>query len=468
MDDFHSRPEHDATASTESSIPHSHTVQSSAPPPTLYPSFASEQLHQQHSPPQPHSQHASSAQQEPQQVHPSVSATTSPYDDAPPTYEAVIIKDALQIHDNYEHLRGPPGQRGADIKGPIPVESLPSSAYYQSGGSFGGHGIGSSSTATLAAGSSSSSSSSSGPGAYREAPKLSFNTLGVHVEDVEEGDFAQDVDRLLGPQQSGNSSENNSVGAVHMSINQGGIEEEEYEREGSTHEDDSCWSVAGDEQAWAALGYMTILLLPWAVFCYAWTLIWALTAACTMIIPPLGYLFTIFSVTTWRALARADLVVSAALVSNNVRKKYPYIPAQIFIAPEPEPGPPAWTPPRLFGFEIPLPVFIREKLEKRHVASHHRRRRSARRRNMWARGSKHLTATMDRHTYASLVYFLVWKMIFAMMAFLMIWLMFSITLPFTICLLPTLLKVSKTLANWQYRWAVNWLSEKPAPIVLAN
>ncbi|KAG0320553.1 hypothetical protein BGZ99_004430 [Dissophora globulifera] len=49
-------------------------------------------------------------------------------EDMPPPYEATVIQ-VRQIHDNYDHLRGPPGQRGADIKTRIPLDSTPSSHY---------------------------------------------------------------------------------------------------------------------------------------------------------------------------------------------------------------------------------------------------------------------------------------------------------------------------------------------------
>ncbi|KAF9947633.1 hypothetical protein BGZ65_008667, partial [Modicella reniformis] len=50
----------------------------------------------------------------------------TPREEAPPSYEAIIAKDndITQLHDNYDHLRGPPGQRGQDIKIRIPTEFL--------------------------------------------------------------------------------------------------------------------------------------------------------------------------------------------------------------------------------------------------------------------------------------------------------------------------------------------------------
>ncbi|KAI1310207.1 hypothetical protein EDD11_003885 [Mortierella claussenii] len=84
------------------------------------------------------------------------------FEDLPPSYEAAIFKDRPQIHDNYDHLRGPVGQRGQDIKARIPLDSTPSS-YYQSGGgaSSGGSGSGSGSGSRSAAAQGSSTGSHS-------------------------------------------------------------------------------------------------------------------------------------------------------------------------------------------------------------------------------------------------------------------------------------------------------------------
>ncbi|KAG0310841.1 hypothetical protein BGZ99_010519 [Dissophora globulifera] len=362
----------------------------------------------------------------------------------PPSYEATINKDNLpQLHDIYDHLRGPPGQRGRDIKDRIPSESI-SASHYQSGG--GG----------------SSSSSGGGPSVPRVVSPSEPNygstssqaelglrgpiALGSHNDD-DDGEYAQDVDRLLGP---------DGVAAIATNANADG----ESSDDDDDKDDDakSCWTVASDGRAWGSLCYMLFGLLPWTLFCFAWTLAFFISSSVLLIIPPLGYLFMIFSVTSWRALARVDLELSAVLVSNTVRQRYPFIPAKIYIPCEPGP---AWRPPRFFGHELPLPNFVNRRLQSRHAS------RARRPKNLWHRGAKHLRASMgDRHSIRSLFYFLVWKMMFALPVAIVVLVMFSVTVPFMVCLLPTLLIMSRAFANWQYRWAVKWLSEKPAPIVL--
>ncbi|KAF9179064.1 hypothetical protein BGZ51_005698 [Haplosporangium sp. Z 767] len=409
---------------------------------SIYPSFTpsdTQQLHQN----QENNQHEAfttipSAE--------AVSSTDSPYDnddDSPPSYETVINKDIAQIHDTYEHLQGPPSQRGNDIKTAIPPESLPWSSNYQSAGA------GSSSSSSNGSGPSGASSSfshaSAPPGPIYVATVVPLSTydithsptttqaplLGLQGQIAlgeEETENADDMDRLLGTWNETDSASEDDPS------------------------DKSCWSIAGNELAWINLGYMTFILLPWSCFCYAWTITVVMFAMIMMIIPPIGYFFTILAVTSWRALARADLALSSALVSDEIRQRYPFIKAQVYL--EPEPGP-AWTAPRLFGYELPLPGFIQRKMQSRHAA------RSRRPKGLWRRGSKHLKAVVnDRHTISSMFYFMIWKMMFAIPVFMIVVIYFCLTLPFMVCLLPSLLSMVNVFAKWQYQWAVCWLGEK--------
>ncbi|KAF9921779.1 hypothetical protein FBU30_008179 [Linnemannia zychae] len=378
-----------------------------------------------------------------QATAPSVSNQTVP-EEAPPSYDAVIAKDIPQLHDNYDHLRGPPGQRGRDIKERIPSESI---ARYQLGGEGGSgssSGAGSSSGRPVPSAISSSSPGSQGAYDYgstrvilhsptsAQAPPLGL-TGQIALGQDNDDDFAQDIDRLLG--------EDNLV---------------------SPHGDDdtsehSCWSIVGDQNAWIALFFMIIVLLPWTIFCFVWVLTFSLVAMVLMIIPPIGYLFAVFAIFSIRALARVDLVLSNLLISDAIAEKYPYFTCQVFIAPEPGP---AWQQPRMFGYTMPLPDFIKRRLERRQAA------RNRRPKNLWHRGANHLKTILDGHTTKGFFYFVVWKMMFAIPIFVVTLVIFALNVPFMICFLPSLLNVSKTFANWQYRWAVTWLSGKPAPIVL--
>ncbi|KAF9964323.1 hypothetical protein BGZ70_006629 [Mortierella alpina] len=365
-----------------------------------------------------------------------LSAPHDAFDDSPPSYEAVITKDITQLHDNYDHLRGPPGQRGQDMKARIPAESL-SASHYQSAGAGSSNGNRGPSEGY---GSTSAGTSGGHPGIVHSSTSAHAPNLGLQGQIAldDDADYARDVDRLLG--------------ADHESIGESSTEGDD------PPDDDSSWAVVGDGHAWMILCYLIFVLLPWSIFCYAWTFCFMLVSLAAMIVPPLGYLFTIASVASWRAFARVDLVLSSALVSHEIRQRYPHTKAQVYLAAEPGP---AWTAPHLFGRELPLPEFVRRRLQSRQTA------RGRRVKNLWHRGAKHLRTTVtDRHTIRSMFYFLIWKMMYAIPIFFVVVVYFCLTVPFMICLLPSLLSMSKVFANWQYRWAVTWLSEKPAPIVL--
>ncbi|KAF9125598.1 hypothetical protein BGW39_007283 [Mortierella sp. 14UC] len=396
----------------------------------------------------------SSHQQEQQQQSQQISHSTTPSlhtqplpEEAPPSYDTVIAKDIPQLHDNYDHLRGPPGQRGRDIKDRIPSESI---ARYQSGGQGG------SSSSGGGSGGAGSSSGHAGPSninttsPYEQQPHYGATRAITHspttaqapplglagqiaLEPDNDDDFAQDIDRLLGEDSQTGLADNDDPS------------------------DRSCWTIIGDQSAWIALFFMIVVLLPWTIFCFAWVLSFGLVAMVLMIIPPIGYLFSVFAVFSIRALARVDLVLSALLVSDAVVAKYPYFNSQVFIAPEPGS---AWQQPRLFGHTIPLPEFMRRRLERRQAA------RNRRPKNLWHRGANHLKTILDGHTTKGFFYFVAWKMMFAIPIFVVTVVLFSLNVPFMVCFLPSLLNISKAFANWQYRWAVTWLSGKPAPIVL--
>ncbi|KAK3818889.1 MAG: hypothetical protein J3Q66DRAFT_338781 [Benniella sp.] len=380
----------------------------------------------------------------------STRATALP-EDAPPSYEAAVHKDIAQIHDNYDHLRGPPGHRGQDIKIRIPAESLSSSPYHQMGGGSSSSAAGPSTPRVPASSSSHDTSYGairSGPGnivhspTSAQAPPLGLRgQIALSPED-EETELAQDVDRLLG-------AESNSVTTDLHSDDDSSIDQ-----------DTSSWAIVGDGQVWWALFYLIVLLMPWTLFCFVWTFCMALASMLLMIIPPLGYLWAVLSITSWRALARVDVVLARSMVSEEIQQRYPYIPAKIWVRPEPiAPEPAANITWRILGFEITLP--------SRFFA--HRRRSASRRRrvkNIWQRSAKHMRALLDRHTVKSMFYFTLWKMMFALPIWCVILLFFGLTIPFMICFLPSLLVVSRAFANWQYRWSVKWLGDRPAPIVI--
>ncbi|KAF9301071.1 hypothetical protein BGZ74_007189 [Mortierella antarctica] len=373
-------------------------------------------------------------------IHPNTPQPSDPnqllhtsFEDEPPAYE-VIDKDVPQLHDNYDHLRGPPGQRGQDIKGRIPADSYTSNRY----SIHDDNGAGSSSAGP------SRPTQSTNPYANLSNEPIHYGSsrtphLGLTGQIVlptdEDEQYAREVDHLLGAGDDDTDTD-------------------------STTKDkrDRCCYVANFGQAWLAFAYLLLGILPWSVFCFGWTLAWAIAGSVSLIFPPVGYFLMIFAVTSWRALARADLALSRYLVSDEIAARYPCIYAPVYIPREPSPP---WTHPTLFGRKIPLPEFMRRKLESRH------RHRSRRPKNLWARSVSHLKETVNNaHTVKSMFYFMTWKLLLALPVFVVVVVLTCFTAPFMLCLLPTLLAVCQEFANWQYRWAVAWLSEKPSPIIL--
>lgn len=351
------------------------------------------------------------------------------FEDEPPAYE-VIDKDVPQLHDNYDHLRGPPGQRGQDIKGRIPADSYTSNRY-----SIHDNGASSSAGPSRPNPINPYANSSNEPVHYGSSRTPLGLTGQIALPSDEDEQYAREVDHLLG------------------------AEDDTDTDTGSTRKEKrDCCHVANFGQAWLAFGYLLLGILPWSVFCFGWTLAWALAGSISLIFPPVGYVMMIFAITSWRALARVDLALSRYLVSDEIAAKYPCIYAPVYIPREPSSP---WTHPTVFGRKIPLPEFMKRKLESRH------RSRSRRPKNIWARSVNHLKVTVNNaHTIKSMFYFMTWKLMLALPVFLVVVVLTCFTAPFMLCLLPTLLAVCQEFANWQYRWAVAWLSEKPSPIIL--
>ncbi|KAF9161983.1 hypothetical protein BGX21_002201 [Mortierella sp. AD011] len=380
---------------------------------TFIPEAPTTQLVQPSAPVLPHSIDTPTTATPPSEVETARADITEParpahLDDLPPSYEAAIIKDRPQIHDNYDHLRGPVSQRGVDIKTRIPLDSTPAS-HYQSGGSGSG---------SNGAGSSSRQEGQDGESGARYG-SISPSRLHGQVSQGREDDelHSRDVDRLLGPSNDPNHAEYHN----------------------RRHEEpETGWGIVGVGRVWVGLAYLLVILFPWALFCFVWTIVTGLIAAITMIVPPIGYLFVIATITSWRALARVDIVVSRSLVTWHVREKHPHVLAKIFVRlPESHPA--------------PLPPGTRR----------------SRRKNLWQRGADHLKATIgNKHSFTAMSYFLIWKAVFALLAFPIVLVFSVLTIPFMVCLLPSLLIFCRMLINWQFQWAVFWLAEKKQPIAL--
>ncbi|KAF9300855.1 hypothetical protein BGZ74_007429 [Mortierella antarctica] len=364
------------------------------------------------------------------------------FEDQPPSYEN-IVKDLPQIHDNYDHLRGPPGQRGVDVKTRIPLDSTPAS-HYQSGAN--GSGSGSSSAPRVASpdtryGAIPQSPPSSSRLVQPSAPSAPHSGLQGQAALGREDDshHFRAVDRLLGPDGQANDTRARSDTSS---------EHGDGEEEPSSH-----WSIVGESRVWIGLFYTVVVLLPWAVFCFVWTIVTLIIASVAMVVPPVGYFFAMATITSWRALARVDLAMATHLVTRQVRSKHPHKIEKVFVSvPDSVSSSPAHS--------------SSPSSDSTNGTTTHRRSR-IRRSNLWSKGSLHLNAAIkNKHTLKAMSYFMIWKMVFALPIFIVTVAFAGLTIPFMVCLLPSLLIVNRAFMGWQFRWAIVWLAEKQQPIIL--
>ncbi|KAK3842333.1 MAG: hypothetical protein J3R72DRAFT_490742 [Linnemannia gamsii] len=371
--------------------------------------------------------------------------------DHPPSYESSVVTNIPQIHDNYDHLRGPPGQRGLDIKTRIPLDSTPAE-HFQGGGAAAAGGSGSnaggsgsqrqygatSQSAAPPANSSSSTSSKTTAATATTTTRLQGQTS--HGRNDDEAQHSRDVDRLLGP----NSN----------------TEQDEEDEEPKTH-----WSIVGDRKAWTAFFYIIFILIPLSLVFFVWSMATLIISAVSMIFPPVGYFVVIATVTSWRALGRLDLFLSRALVPKDVRERHPYLTFDIFVKPGTEECAHHGIHASASSSSTTPPASSEETYT---TAEGEVRQRRKKPRNVFDKSASHLSASFsNKHTLKTLSYLMIWKLVLAVPAFVIVAVVALLTIPLIFCLLPSMLIISRFVVHLQFRWAVMWLAEKSKPIALA-
>ncbi|KAG0266764.1 hypothetical protein BGZ95_003005, partial [Linnemannia exigua] len=375
-------------------------------------------------------------------------------EDHPPSYESSVVRNIPQIHDNYDHLRGPPGQRGLDIKTRIPLDSTPAE-HFQGGG--GGAATGSSGNGSNAGGSGSqpprqygatnqstaqpanSSSTTSSKTATTTTAAATTTTTRLqgqtsHGRNDDDAQHSRDVDRLLGP--NSNSSE-----------------QHEEDEEPKTH-----WSIVGDRKAWTAFFYIIFILIPLSLVFFVWSMATLIISAVSMIFPPVGYFVVIATVTSWRALGRLDLFLSKALVSKDVRERHPYLTFDIFVKPGTEECAHHGIHASTSSSSTTPPASSEDTYT---TAEGEVRQRRKKPRNVFDKSASHLSASFsNKHTLKTLSYLMIWKLVLAVPVFVIVAAFALLTIPLIFCILPSLLIISRAFVHWQFRWAVMWLAEK--------
>ncbi|KAF9122514.1 hypothetical protein BGW39_009697 [Mortierella sp. 14UC] len=374
-------------------------------------------------------------------------------EDHPPSYESSVVRNIPQIHDNYDHLRGPPGQRGQDIKTRIPLDSTPAEHFQDgvasgsgSGNGSGGNGASGSqarsqygaTTQSTAppANSFSTTSSKTATATTTAATRLQGQTS--HGRNDDDAQHSRDVDRLLGP--NSNTSEH------------------EEDEEPKTH-----WSIVGDRKAWTAFFYIIFLLAPLSLVFFVWSMATLIISAVSMIFPPVGYFVVIAAVTSWRALGRLDLVLLRALVPKDVRERHPYLTFDIFV----KPGTEECAHHGIRAASSSAPEAQASSEDTYTTAEGEIRQRRKKPRNVFDKSASHLSASFsNKHTLKTLSYLMIWKLVLAVPVFVFVAVFALLTIPLIFCMLPSMLIISRAFVHWQFRWAVMWLAEKSRPIAL--
>ncbi|KAF9907974.1 hypothetical protein EC991_010322 [Linnemannia zychae] len=367
----------------------------------------------------------------------------------PPSYESSVVRNIPQIHDNYDHLRGPPSQRGQDIKTRIPLDSTPAE-HFQSGAAASGSGSGGASgsqarnqygattqsTAPPANSSSTASSKTATATSTTSAPtRLQGQTS--HGRNDDDAQHSRDVDRLLGP----NSNT------------------EPEDEEPKTH-----WSIVGDRKAWTAFFYIIFMLVPLSLVFFVWSMATLIISAVSMIFPPVGYFVVIAAVTSWRALGRLDLVLLRALVPKDVRERHPYLTFDIFV----KPGTEECAHHGIHAAPSSSSSAPSSSGDDTYTTAEGEvRQRRKKPRNVFDKSASHLSASFsNRHTLKTLSYLMIWKLVLAVPVFVVVAAFALLTIPLIFCMLPSMLIISRAFVHWQFRWAVMWLAEKSKPIAL--
>ncbi|KAG9067285.1 hypothetical protein KI688_012068 [Linnemannia hyalina] len=387
-------------------------------------------------------------------------------EEEPPSYESSVIRNATttphQIHDNYDHLRGPPGQRGVDIKTRIPLDSTPAEHFQSGSGSGSNNGAGGSgSQPPRQYGATSQSGGASAPPASSSSSEATRPLLGQtsHGRDDDDAKHSRDVDRLLGP----NSSTHGN----------GARPDDEEDEEPKTH-----WSIVGDGKAWTAFFYILFIVVPLSLFFFVWSMATLIISAVSMIFPPVGYFVVIATVTSWRALGRLDLVLARAMVPKDVRDRHPYQTFDIFVTPGSEEcehhgihasasSSSHTTDPTPAAAPGGAPPTSSSSSETYTTAEGEVRQRRRKPRNVFDKSATHLGASFsNKHTLKTLSYLLIWKLVLAVPIFCVVVVFACLTIPLIFCLLPSLLIICRAFVHWQFRWAIMWLAERHKPIAL--
>ncbi|CAB4418213.1 unnamed protein product [Rhizophagus irregularis] len=74
----------------------------------------------------------------------------------------------------------------------------------------------------------------------------------------------------------------------------------------------NSWQEVYNLNAWASIFYLVFWFPPWTLFCFVWVLCTgSISVVFSLVLPPLGYLFSIATVASWRSLARIEVITTS-------------------------------------------------------------------------------------------------------------------------------------------------------------
>ncbi|RGB34280.1 hypothetical protein C1646_760760 [Rhizophagus diaphanus] len=74
----------------------------------------------------------------------------------------------------------------------------------------------------------------------------------------------------------------------------------------------NSWQEVYKLNAWASIFYLVFWFPPWTLFCFVWVLCTgSISVVFSLVLPPLGYLFSIATVVSWRSLARIEIITTS-------------------------------------------------------------------------------------------------------------------------------------------------------------
>ncbi|RHZ50551.1 hypothetical protein Glove_495g29 [Diversispora epigaea] len=182
----------------------------------------------------------------------------------------------------------------------------------------------------------------------------------------------------------------------------------------------SFFSPLEESRNWVAMAYLILWDLPYACFCFGWVIGSFIGGFCSLIFPPVGYVLLLFSVYSWRMLARLEIAILNSISS----------PSDIALSTHtPLPSITRISPPILFS-----------NMNHHHVIPS-------------GRFEYLFSLLKDRFTIRAVIYFAFTKLLISIIVFTLAITLFALGISFILCLLPFCLRMSRLMVKLEARMA---------------